>query len=179
MALVLIMPHLIHNKKEYGDFMYSANYHARFYRNLEFQGQPGFPSKEEVAMNAYAGEPVTAFEYIVQMHEWKDIVQRVLRGIGRVIFGTDTRLFMLGHDMLFFLYLLGLFMAIHKRWPVLLCLFLLNLTSYFLAGTREFNFDFRLTMHVIPLVSILIGIAIVDGLGKGTRLVEEQLEKRK
>lgn len=90
-TIALIVPHLLHNKKEFGDPFYSSNIHARFYRNMEFGGQKGFPTREEIARDSYTGGKISIREYIFELHDWGDIFANSWRGFTRVLFTRNLR----------------------------------------------------------------------------------------
>jgi hypothetical protein len=85
LACVLVLPHLAHNAKTFGDPLFSLNYHARFYRNLELQGRPGYPTVREVEKDPYAGAPTTAFRYMWVDHTPVEAVTIGCVGVARLL----------------------------------------------------------------------------------------------
>lgn len=163
--LILSLPHFVHNRKKFGDPFYSSNIHARFYRNVEFMGKPGFPTAEEVQSNGYCGPRITTAQYIFNLHTRDVVFLRMIGGFVSTCF-TDTlqQRFLDNSKLLFWFYILGLILcAVRRRWDFLFSLFILNLPFYFLNGTPEINFDFRLLLHTQPLVAIILAAGIIEG----------------
>lgn len=82
--LLLFLPHLANNRREYGDPFHTINLHARFYRNIELAGRPGFPTREEVAKDSYAGPPTTPLRYMFQDHAPGEAAAIFARGAARL-----------------------------------------------------------------------------------------------
>jgi 4-amino-4-deoxy-L-arabinose transferase-like glycosyltransferase len=76
----LVLPYLVQNARTAGDPFHSINANATWFRNIEFAGRPGFPSKEAVRQNAYTGPPVTSFEYVFGLHTAREILHRHVDG---------------------------------------------------------------------------------------------------
>lgn len=154
LPLIMIEPHLVFNLQYAGDPLYSSNIHASFYRNREFAGRPGFPGAEEVRQNPYAGEPTSTFHYIFGLHTVPEVVRVTLRGVWRIFFRSHVMggLFA-GSRVLFAGYLMGILLALITSWRrwVFVAL-LLEAPTAFLAGI---DLDWRLTMHVAPLIYCL------------------------
>jgi hypothetical protein len=77
---VIVSPLLIGNAVLNDDPLYHSNVHARFYRNLEFAGKPGFPTREEFARHSFAGPPVTWGEYLFGDHSLGEAARRAVKG---------------------------------------------------------------------------------------------------
>jgi len=75
LVAVLVGPLLIANYVEYGDPLYHSNSHARFFRNIEFQGQPGF-----------AGPPITWTQYVFGLHSKTTLVERAVKSFETIPF---------------------------------------------------------------------------------------------
>jgi hypothetical protein len=165
-ASVMVSPHLLHNKRESGDAFYSSNIHARYYRNAEFQGQPGFPTADEVQKDAYAGKRISTTQYIFGLHTVPEVIRRSIAGFGRIYFGDHLRTFILDDNLtLYCIYLLGLFtLIVTRQFDFLLVMFIVNVPSFFLAGTPAIDFDFRLTMHDIGFITMCMGAGVVVGI---------------
>ena len=150
-SLVLLTPHLIFNYQITGDPLFSSNIHARFYRNREFAGQPGFPSKQEVSRDPYCGKPITSLEYIFGLHSPFEVVKITLRGFFRIFLGRIALGGLFGGNRVFFLfYLFGLGVTLFsRRWEWVVAAIVLEAPSVFLAGL---HLDWRLTLHVAPLL---------------------------
>ena len=164
LAALFSLPHFLHNQKTFGDPFFSTNIHAKYYRNMEFMGQSGFPTYEEVSVNSYCGENISTIQYIFQLHSWDVILSRTFRGFV-MTYVTDTlqERFLDDNKFLFWIYILGLIIFIvKKRFDFLVCLVLLNLPFYFLNGTPALEFDFRLLIHAQPLVAIILASGFVE-----------------
>jgi hypothetical protein len=151
-SLVVLLPHLIQNKREFGDYFYTTNIHARYYRNLEFGGKPGFPSVDEIKQNSYAGTPLTTFAYFFGLHTFKDVLETSWNGFRNLYLTFYPQGYFFGNVALSYLYFAGMIMLFlsRKRW-FLLGLFFGGYSVTFMAG-RFVNFDWRLVMHVAPLM---------------------------
>jgi hypothetical protein len=173
-GLGMVSPHLLYNKREYGDLFYSSNIHARFYRNMEFQDQPGFPTSKDVERDKYAGNRISTAGYIFGLHSIPDVIRRSLVGFGRTYFGEYLRTPILDNNLtLYFVYLLGLLMLVVRRqFDFLVVMFLLNVPSFFFAGTKTVDFDFRLTMHDIGLIMMCMSLGLITGFGLLARTFE-------
>ena len=154
LPLIMIEPHLAFNVRYAGDPFFSSNIHASFYRNIEFAGSPGFPGVEEVRKNPYAGEPTSAFHYIFGLHTVPEVIRITLRGLWRIFFRSHVigGLFA-GSRVLFAGYLVGILLAlITSWWRWVFIALILEAPTAFLAGIE---LDWRLTMHVAPLIYYL------------------------
>ncbi|MDY6864209.1 MAG: glycosyltransferase family 39 protein [Thermodesulfobacteriota bacterium] len=78
--LLAVFPYLLNNKRVFGEWFYPSNNHAVAMRNIEFSGKKGFPTREEIKKNLYAGEKITPSKYIFGMHTLKDVFVRYLKG---------------------------------------------------------------------------------------------------
>jgi 4-amino-4-deoxy-L-arabinose transferase-like glycosyltransferase len=81
--LAFVLPYLAANRASSGDWFNTLNRHARFYRNLEYQGLPGQPTVAEVASDAYAGPPVTTFGYMTHGRTPAEVATIVGKGFFR------------------------------------------------------------------------------------------------
>ena len=79
-VVLLTLPYLIFSYQKSGNMMPVLNHHAKFWRNQEFAGKPGYPSVEEVARNPYCGKDITSAQYIFNEHSFMQIVERYLKG---------------------------------------------------------------------------------------------------
>lgn len=77
---VIVSPLLIGNAILNDDPLYHSNIHARAYRNLEFAGQPGFPTRKEFDRHFFAGPPVTWGEYVFGDHTLGEVARRAAKG---------------------------------------------------------------------------------------------------
>ena len=68
-GITLFAPHLYNTYRLNGNPFNTMNIQARFYANMEFEGRPGFPTKQELAVNGLcSGPPITPFEYFFKLH---------------------------------------------------------------------------------------------------------------
>jgi hypothetical protein len=78
---LLVAPMLLGAKLKYGDPLYFSNTRgAVFFRNVEFGGRPGFPTRAQVRLHAYSGPPITWWEYLFRLHSPGETLHRTLRG---------------------------------------------------------------------------------------------------
>jgi hypothetical protein len=79
---VLVAPMLIAAKLNYGNALYfSSTLTPMFFRNVEFAGKPGFPTREEFFQNGYSGPKITWFEYFTQVLTPEETVRRTVNGV--------------------------------------------------------------------------------------------------
>lgn len=88
-SIVPTLPYLYYCQKQYHDPFYVNNFlGARFYANIEFAGiLPGFPTREEIAKDAYAGSKITFREYVFKYHTISQIIDTHIDGITRLCVG--------------------------------------------------------------------------------------------
>jgi hypothetical protein len=86
-----VAPYLIYCQQRFGDPFFSVSIHTRFYANLELEGTPGFPTREELEKDAYAGGPMSMGEYVFAHHSLKQVAGRTAWGAWRVFFSHDWR----------------------------------------------------------------------------------------
>jgi hypothetical protein len=161
LSLVVVSPVLIHNRVLYGDFMYSVNIHALFYRNIEFVGKPGFPTKEEVADNAFCGPELTMFDYIFRLHSPAQVVRRSILGFWRIYVGEFTkRIFLSESAVLRLFYLLGIVWLVWlRRFDFLVVFLLIGAPFCFLAGGA---FVWRLVSHIAPFTACITMVGVLE-----------------
>ncbi|MGA1840032.1 MAG: glycosyltransferase family 39 protein [bacterium] len=84
-SIAIFLPHLIGMYRVHGDIFYTSNLGARFYTNLEFAGQPGFPSKEEIEQKGmFTGPKVTPFDYFFRFHTLPELFWGTAWGMAKV-----------------------------------------------------------------------------------------------
>ena len=82
---LLLLPQFSAMNAKYGDPFAAFKHHARFYANLEFAGQPGFPTKEEIAEKGmYTGPPVSPFEYYFSYHTPWQLIKYTTIGFAKI-----------------------------------------------------------------------------------------------
>ena len=155
MPLFMIASHLHFNYKQFGDPLYSTNIHARFYRNREFVGRPGFPTVQEVKADPYTGEPITSYGYIIKLHTIPQIIKISSRGLYRIfIRGHAANGLLAGSRLLLILYFIGIaIIAVSEKRKWLGIAIVIEAPAIFIAGIE---LDWRLTMHVAPIVYLLL-----------------------
>lgn len=79
-AWAVTFPYLLNCRREFGSMVAPLHQHARYWRNHEFAGRPGHLTREQVLVDAYDGEPVTSWEYIVKHRSPVEIVGRYVTG---------------------------------------------------------------------------------------------------
>ncbi len=91
LTVALLVPYLWHSHKKFGDAFYCVNIVPRFYANLEFAGQPGFPTKKETEADMLTGPRITMGEYVFKHHTTVEVARRVLDGAWRLWLSKDFR----------------------------------------------------------------------------------------
>jgi hypothetical protein len=137
-GIAIFAPHLWGMYRVHGDVFYTSNLGARFYTNLEFAGQPGFPSKQEIDQKGmFTGPKVTPFDYFFRFHTLHEFLWRNIWGFTKI-----------------YVYLVIRYIPT-KTWNILK-----EQVKTIGARTRFilFNHPFR------SLLSILIGIGLFGGL---------------
>ncbi|MBI5368263.1 MAG: hypothetical protein HZA54_14605, partial [Planctomycetes bacterium] len=75
-ALLLLSPYLVFNWRTAGSAFAPMKSHARFWRNHEFAGRPGFPTRAEVIANGYTGPEITPAGYVFGLHGAGEVCAR-------------------------------------------------------------------------------------------------------
>ncbi|MCC6739758.1 MAG: hypothetical protein IT452_11995, partial [Planctomycetia bacterium] len=78
---LLASPYLVFNAAKTGKPLAPMQAHAQFWRNHEFAGQPGFPTRAEVVQNSYCGPPETPFHYVFGLHSLPEVAGRYVSGL--------------------------------------------------------------------------------------------------
>ncbi len=134
----------------------------RWWANVEFQGQPGFPSVEEVRANSRAGEPLSAFQYFGEILGWEETAKRFIKGYAKlyvkhILTGIyrfnayPTHISFVG-----ILTVIGMLYELYRRrWVIPVMIPLLFLGA---AWTYDIKIghDFRLFLVAVPFVIILV-----------------------
>ncbi len=90
---LVALPYLLFNHHETHAFFAPLHNDARFWRNHEFAGQPGYPTRQQVMESPYTGEPITPSEYVIGKHSLPEVFGRYLKGYGYAFFRHTPRLF--------------------------------------------------------------------------------------
>ena len=156
---ILVSPHLYFNYKAQGDPLFSSNIHARYYRNREFAGKPGFPTQDEAAKDPYAGKKISMREYLLGLHSLAQVFQKTFKGLVNIFLRSYVRGGLLGYSKIFFLfYLFGCGVTLFsRRWEWLMIAVILEAPSAFLASL---GLDWRLALHISPLIYLFTGNGI-------------------
>lgn len=81
MAIVVTAPFFVGNAVRFDDPMYHSNIAAVFFRNMEFAGEPGLPTPDEVVEDAFAGPHETWATYLFERHTTAEVLLRSARGV--------------------------------------------------------------------------------------------------
>lgn len=87
-AIALFLPHLFGQQRTHGSASFASSHMARFNASQEFPdrlGTPGFPAREELQADVYAGPPITMSEYLFGLHSIPTLVRGQLVGWGECI----------------------------------------------------------------------------------------------
>jgi hypothetical protein len=168
-----------YHKAVRGDAMISSNIVAKFYRNTEFAGKPGYPTKDQLEHDAFAGAPVTMSEYLFRDHSFSEVVHSMGYGMYRMFIGdvASKSLLRVGVPqsgdkslaetprepadyVLYSLYIIGAIYCLLslRGWMVLLCIWSVQLPLAFLAGKDLLHV--RLMMNTTPLMLLVAGLGI-------------------
>ena len=77
---ILVSPYLIYNYNRTKTVAPVMNHHAKFWRNHEFAGKPGYPTVAEVANDPYCGDETTSFKYVFQDHSFIEVIAQYAKG---------------------------------------------------------------------------------------------------
>ena len=164
--VVVAIPVLEHNAREFGDPMHLVNVHARWARNQELVvmkqvGCDGCPSLEEFALDGYAGPAITATDYFWGQHSWQDLLMGTVQGYVRLyLLPTDSFAAQTGTKTLvgYAIYLVGFCMLIWSQHRALLIILLL------LANVVPFliwiGLNVRLLTYTIPFATLILAYGI-------------------
>lgn len=167
----LYAPHAVALSRAYGEPFPDQARHARWLANQEFAGQPGFPSREVLSRDAYAGSRLTYLDYLFRLHAPAEVAMGTLGGLGKIL----THMDLVGHVdavegrlgvrlhwvdwLLAALGPLGMLAALRRQeaWlPV--AVVVLTLPIAFPYDRSVFGADqYRLLLHVFPLYLCCLG----------------------
>lgn len=188
LMILLLAPHQSMIYKRHGDLFWDTHMHTRWYANLEFGGKPGFPSREDLEKDAYAGPKITYAEYLFKLHTPTEAFLGTLRGFLKIMAGMDMIGYrgpvasLLGFDpgwvdhVIMTLGIMGLLLALFLpglRWLPLLFLALTAPVAFLYdKGLTE---PYRLTMQAFPFF-LLMGLLT---LRYGWRLGLDRIQARR
>ncbi len=166
--LMLIAPHLYNNYQisHPPDPFHSVNIHTRYYCNQEFGGQPGFPSQEELARNAYTGEPISFLSYVFKLHSLGEVINRTALGLVSIYLGYYTKTVLFSNNLFFYiLFILGaVALLFSKKRILLLFLVVMEIPQAFILAyplnwsgilAQTGAMDWRLVLHIAPFLLMI------------------------
>lgn len=130
-----VLPYLLYCREKTGEFFHVLHNAAKFWRNHEFAGQPGYPTVSEVVRDSFTGTDVTTFQYVFGLHSLREVSKRVLGGYWRALT----------------LYLPKLF----SDWPILLVLALAGVLCCLMRGSRGLLIVLMALISLAPNVFIM------------------------
>jgi hypothetical protein len=177
---VIVAPFLAGNADQFDDPMMHSNIHSIFFRNVEFQGKPGYVSREEFAENAFAGPEETWFSYLFEDHDVGWVAEHTFEGTfntaltnwGRGVVGptqtvprfalpttsmVQTSAFYIPWVMLFVM-IAGAVLILRRRhgWVITAMLFLALVQH----APIQHIMDPRLSLSAYPFMVIAAGVAL-------------------
>jgi hypothetical protein len=170
----LYAPHAAALYRARGDPFFDQAQHARWFANVEFAGQPGFPTREEVARDAYTGPRITFWEYLFRLHTLREVAVGYLRGTGKILFHMDLVGYLVEVEAFFGLWLgwldwalrllgwAGMLAALRTRdaWlPIGTLALILPVAFPYDRGVTE---TYRLTLVAFPFFLCGIGVLVVQ-----------------
>ena len=182
-AAIAVAPYLIACKREHGQYFSMMNRHARFWRNHEFAGQPGFPTRTAVIIDSYTGKPITSAQYVFGLHTVPEVIARYAHGywlsvtqyVPRIFAWTDRGpdgAVRVTHYHAVWLWLAGLYWACRK-WrthglvafaafaSLLPFAFIVPLNTVLPQGQLG-GVEPRFTMAMAPFVAVLAGVGAAE-----------------
>lgn len=79
LAAGIVAPLVVGNAVINDDPFHQSNAAAHFYRNLEFAGQPGFPTQRQFEKDPFRGPPETWLEYVFDRHSFGGVLERFVK----------------------------------------------------------------------------------------------------
>lgn len=164
LSFLICSPYLIYSARNFGDPLNSINVHAKWYRNMEFAGKPGFPTKEEVEKNSYCGDALTSFDYMFKLHSFKEVVTRSARGFYYIYWSKYMGRIGFGHSLFLWFYFIGIVILLMEgRWDFILFFLLISVPLSFVAGSIDMSW--RIPLVNVPLAYMLCGYGIYQVAG--------------
>ncbi|MDK2972949.1 MAG: Dolichyl-phosphate-mannose-protein mannosyltransferase [Candidatus Sumerlaeota bacterium] len=160
-AVIPVLPHLAVNRTvdEAGDLFYSSSIHARYYLNQEFAGQEGYPSREDVQADAYAGGPVSTFAYFFRHHSIAGVIAGHIIGYwDRFVWGSPRALLFHGHEWLMLPGLLGAWVLWRDRKLWVLAWFVLAAFPVAFIASRGAVWRLGAEAHIVVLWIWALGV---------------------
>lgn len=162
----LLVPHLVHNARTFGDPLYSQNVHFVWLRNVEFVmlkgvGCNGCPTPEDMQVNSTPGPSIGGFEYLFGLHTLEEIVTGIWQGyVDMYLRPTDQFEIQTGTQSRFayVFYVLGLgLLMFSSYWDMLAVILLLaNAVPFAIA----LGIDPRLGIQTAPFATFIMAYGI-------------------
>lgn len=153
---LIASPLIVTNLKTYNTWNYSEEMHLKWNANVEFAGQPGFPTKEAMTVNPFQGPKISATTYFFKLHRPADLIFSTLAGVKK----TFEDLYFRHGRWLAWLFLPGGWLMLKRKElryiPVLV--FLLEMPHFFLAAKNLV--EFRSMTQSLPFIGLTIGYII-------------------
>ncbi len=197
-AVLAVSPYLLACRREHGHPFSAMNKHATFWRNHEFAGRPGFPTKEEVIRDSYTGEPITSGQYVFGLHTLPQVAARyadgywlsVTRYVPRIFAWTgreEGRVRVVRYHVVW-LWLVGLAWACWKRRThglLVVATFAAQFPFAFIVPLNTVlpqemlgGVEPRFTMPMAPFVAVLVGVGVVGLARFAWRVIVTKRERR-
>jgi len=154
--LLIASPLILMSLKTYNTWNHSGKMYLKWNVNVEFAGQPGFPSKESERMNPYQGPEITPFTYFFKLHTIPDLVISSFKGVAK----TFNGLYFKNNFFGFMLFLVGGWLMFKNKhfWYIPFLVFFLEIPHFFLVEKNLL--EFRSMTHSLPFIALCIGFAV-------------------
>lgn len=96
LTVAAVVPHRVSLYRHTGDPFHDTALYARWNANMEFAGQRGYPTLEELQRDAYVGPKLTYFDYLFGLHTVGEVAVGTLRGLVKLF--QNMNLFITGGD---------------------------------------------------------------------------------
>jgi hypothetical protein len=181
-TLSTVSPYLIYNYTQTSDFTPVMNHHAKFWRNHEFAGKPGYPTISKVAENPYSGPETTSFKYMFEDHTLVKAIIQYAKGYWKSFTKYLPKMFIFqinnieyNFEWLLFFIFPGMYYCIRNRETGLMLLifslivlfpfsFILSLNEIFSSDPAKniIGVEPRFNMAILPYAFILCAIGIAQ-----------------
>lgn len=185
LVLVVIGPQFVVNYVQYGDPFYHTDVLAKFFRNLEFVGQPGFITSDQLKASAFGGTPVTWTQYIFGMHTPGELLRRAVLAYMMVptiltgyvlFFGWHAILptpvilarNVLEPMMILIIWCVGIVGAVMLLWTRAWVVTVIVAGQILMYSTIAPYMDYRLVLDLFPLLAVCVICGLL-GIAKGIR----------
>ncbi|HOE13066.1 MAG TPA: glycosyltransferase family 39 protein [bacterium] len=150
-------PYLIYAKRKYGHADYMLRMNATWTLNMEFAGQPGFPTKEEIATDACVGKKITFTQYLFEYHTVAQVIKFYLIGLAKATLGQHASYvhYTPGGPWWILCFIVGCLACLfrpQRAWLVLHYIVSLHAVPIMIGSV---NLDWRHVLSIYPLISLL------------------------